>query len=215
MLRKCYWWPVLLTNQLRFTQQMWQIERHCRGCSATCNCPLHDRFGRGLVIWTDLHADLHVVARAGLLWGNLVRRAVGFPWGVTISSLMWLECVSTFWMMKELMLLTVLRASPTLDRIKHLWERLKIFFFLVLTHIYVVLTSIFNNLLSNGQKQIKMEVFGKLQLFCVCLYAHSTLDYKGTFNTFTENLSSWTSHMEMLYNFLSTERKSHPLKNVM
>lgn len=43
------------------------------------------------------------------------------------------------------------------------------FFFLVLTHIYVVLTSIFNNLLSNGQKQIKMEVFGNLQLFCVCV----------------------------------------------
>lgn len=138
----------VFTNQLRFTQQMWQIERRCGGCSATCNCPLHDQFGRGLLIWTDLYADLQVVARAGLLWGNLVRRAVGSLWGVTISDLMWLECVSTFWMIKELMLLTVLRVSPTLDWIKHLWERETFFFFLVLTHIYVVLTSIFNNLLT-------------------------------------------------------------------
>lgn len=52
----------------------------------------------------------------------LMRWAVGSLWCMTTSSLMWLECVSTSWMMKALMLLTGLHVLPTLDRIKHLWD---------------------------------------------------------------------------------------------
>lgn len=56
-----------------------------------------------------------------LLDHTLVRGAVGSLWCVTISGLMWLECVSTSWIMKALMLLTGLHVPPTLNRMKHLW----------------------------------------------------------------------------------------------
>lgn len=176
--------------------QMWQVQRCCRWCSAACNFPLHDWFGLGLVILTDLHTDLHVVAKA--IWGKILiftfrpyAGAMGHGFPLVCDNIwpMWLECVSTSWMMKALMLLTGLHVPPTLDRIKDLWDSkyqthrchvarqtvqltdvltqvweeiwdegfqcylyhmFKEYFYLVVTHIYAVLKSIFNNLLPNG-----------------------------------------------------------------
>lgn len=49
---------------------------------------------------------------------------------------------------------------------------------------------------------------------CVYVYAHTKWEYKGLLNTFTENLSCWMSHMEMVYDFFYPQRVSQVHKKL-